>query len=135
MKQKELQHSMNYVFNIENMTYNDQPSEAVPNMATPMRDILMNFTRGQSLPLGHKPSFDGSDDFDDLDPTQDPSFDLADATAMLQDHTDRAEKIRLRKVDKGGLPEGAGGFPTPPKQPTEPSPDPTAPPTDPPPAQ
>jgi len=83
---------------------NKEPSLTVPDMAMSMAEIMQRFMRGQELPIGSNMYFDsdnGEVDFDSVDPTRDPAFDLADYT-MLNEEIKRkkseaeSEQKRLR---------------------------------------
>jgi len=66
----------------------NKPSMTVPDMAMPMSEIMQRFMRGQELPIGVNTYFDsdnGEVDFDSVDPTRDPAFDLSDYTSLNED--------------------------------------------------
>lgn len=59
-------------------------SMTVPDQNLSIRDILERYARGNEMPIGHSGHYDGEDvSFDDIDPTLDPAFDLADYSAEI----------------------------------------------------
>jgi len=75
----------------------------VPNQSLTVQEIMERFTRGQSLPdITRRVSFDGSDDFDSIDRTQEPDYDLSDATidlAELKADIDAKRQAKKRAKD------------------------------------
>lgn len=80
-----------------------EPSMTVPMQSIPMTEIMQRFLRGQSLPIGMNTHFDGEDgevDFDNVDPTQDPSFDLADYTQLNEEIKEKQRARADKKTNK-----------------------------------
>lgn len=88
MTQKEYPKVINYLeYNyIENLgEVNTEESETVPNQAYTVSEVLLRFSQG-TLPNIDQPLYhDDTDDFDNIDPTLDPAFDLVDAENILND--------------------------------------------------
>ena len=74
------------------------PSLTIPDQSLTIREIIDRFSRGQDLNVMHSVYYDGEEgevDFDYIDPTLDPAYDLSDVTADLQ----RIEDNNLRLKD------------------------------------
>ena len=74
------------------------PSLTIPDQSLTIREIIDRFSRGQDLNVMHSVYYDGEEgevDFDHIDPTLDPAYDLSDVTADLQ----RIEENNLRLKD------------------------------------
>lgn len=99
-----------------------KPSRTIPNQAMSLREILNRYQRG-ILPERQPIYFDDDileGDFEQIDPTLDPAFDLADASqiqAEIVQHKTKADEIRKEhasdslkaKADtKGGTTETTG---------------------------
>lgn len=77
-----------------------KPSLTVPDMAMPMSEIMNRFLRGQELPIGGNTYYDsdkGEVDFNSVDPTRDPAFDLADYTALQNEIKQRQSEAKANK--------------------------------------
>lgn len=65
------------------------PSLTVPDEALSLRDLLANYTHGIAPPVSQTTYYDSDFNdgltFDDVDPTLDPDFDLADYSSLLSD--------------------------------------------------
>ena len=60
-------------------------SETVPNQAFTVTEVLLRFNNG-TLPNIVQPVFyDDTDDFDNIDPTLNPAFDMVDAENILKE--------------------------------------------------
>ena len=71
----------------------------IPGEALTVRELLLKHTQGVLDPIQKTPYYSGTEDFDDVDPTTDPAFDLTDATEIKQDLD---EKIQARKAKEAG---------------------------------
>jgi len=80
------------------------PSMTVPDQSLTIPQILDMYTRGISMDQLLKPSTGFDDpDFDDLDPTQDPAFDIIEAKQMLEETRAKiadAQKPRQKTIDE-----------------------------------
>lgn len=64
---------------------NTTESETIPNQAFTVTEVLLRFSQG-TLPNIQQPVYyDDTDDFDNIDPTQNPAFDLVDAENILKE--------------------------------------------------
>ncbi|QXP44138.1 MAG: hypothetical protein [Arizlama microvirus] len=93
---------------------NNDESETIPGQAYEVEDILRRFTAGQPLNISNNiPQYVGSENFDDIDPTMDPNFDITDVEEITnqiaenqqirqQNWVDDQEKIRLENERKAG---------------------------------
>lgn len=65
---------------------NDEPTMTVPDQSLTIPEILDMFTRGIDVSNLYKEPVGYDDpDFDDVDPTQDPTFDVLTAKLMLDE--------------------------------------------------
>lgn len=63
---------------------NTTESETIPGQAYTVKEVLLRFNNG-TLPNIVQPVYhDDTDDFDDIDPTLDPAFDIVDAENILK---------------------------------------------------
>lgn len=79
---------------------NELPSETVPGMSMSITEIIRRCASGINPPIQHNVIYDGESqdlDFDNLDPTTVPDFDLADA--------DEIERFFERKKQNTQQPE------------------------------
>lgn len=76
---------------------NTLESETVPNQAFTVKEVLLRYNNG-TLPNIVQPVFyDDTDDFDNIDPTQNPAFDLVDAENILkQINNNKKEREELK---------------------------------------
>lgn len=58
---------------------NNEPSETVPNQSFTVGEVLLRFSNGTLPNIVQPVYYDDNDDFDNVDITQDPAFDLVDA--------------------------------------------------------
>lgn len=79
----------------------------VPNQAEDLKNILRRFANGQPLPIGRQIYHDGLDDFDQIDETLNPDFDLSDMTKLQESVKENAErkqqleeKVKLLNIEK-----------------------------------
>lgn len=88
---------------VDQSTYNylDHPGElnledslTIPDQSYNIADIVQRFTMGQPLNISQRtPFYLGSEDFNDIDPTAAPDFDLVDADNLSRE---MAENQQLR---------------------------------------
>jgi len=83
----------NYNAHLFPMKYavNDLPSEVVPGQCLSVMEIMQKFASGVSPQISQPVYYDGLDNFDLIDPTLEPSFDLADATLASSEIEARRE--------------------------------------------
>lgn len=84
-----------------------KPTQTIPDEALSIQEILQRFTQGYEFP--RKPThYDDTDDFDDVDPTRAPDFDLSDAHQELMDMTERiaSRKTKGDKKEPGTTDDG-----------------------------
>ena len=60
-------------------------SETVPNQAFTVSEILLRFSQGTLPNIAQPVYYDDMDDFDNIDPIQNPAFDLVDAENILNE--------------------------------------------------
>ncbi len=95
--------------------FTEVESQTVPNQALTIQEILTRFTTSGSLPIGKQVYYD-DEDVNEPDPTLDPDFDLADATAIKEDieqrkhaqdqeDKEKAEAEKLKEEAKNEEPE------------------------------
>lgn len=65
----------------------DEVSETIEGQAYNVKDILVKFTQGTLPNIGIPVHWDGDPDFDSIDPTLSPEFDLSD-TDNIQERID-----------------------------------------------
>lgn len=72
-------------------------SETVPNQAFTVKEVLLRFNNG-TLPNIVQPVFyDDTEDFDNIDPTLNPAFDMVDAENILkQINNNKKEREELK---------------------------------------
>ena len=72
-------------------------SETVPNQAFTVTEVLLRFNNG-TLPNIVQPVFyDDTDDFDNIDPTLNPAFDMVDAENILKEiNNNKKEREELK---------------------------------------
>lgn len=91
----EYENRTHYNFNLtkHDMEYNNGPSLTVPDQAFTVKEVLEKYTNGVLPDLTKNGSYpDTEPSFDDTDPIQDPAFDLADATQLLQEIAIKLDK-------------------------------------------
>ena len=64
---------------------NTLKSETVPNQAFTVREVLLRFNNGTLPNIVQPVYYDDTDDFDNIDPTQNPAFDMVDAENILKE--------------------------------------------------
>lgn len=73
---------------------NDGSSATVPDQSFTIRQLFDRYSMGMLPNIGRDPIYDDEENFDNYDRTNDPDFDLADATERLQQ---LSENLRLNK--------------------------------------
>ncbi|AXH76479.1 MAG: hypothetical protein [Microviridae sp.] len=74
------------------------PSMTIPDMSLTVQEIIDMYTRGQIPPVAMQNAIGYPDpDFDDLDPTQEPAFDIVDAHRMLAETKQKIEEAKRPK--------------------------------------
>ena len=68
----------------------------VPDQSMTIREIMDRFVVGQEMSIGKYIYYDGSENFDDIDETLDPAFDLADHTAISQEIASNKAKRKAK---------------------------------------
>jgi len=99
--EKRFLNSMNYNADLaSNYEKGGGESLTIPDQSLTIRQILERFTRGQVLDVAHHDSIGYDDpDFDDVDPTLDPAFDIIDAYNLKNEIQER-QKNRQKAVEK-----------------------------------
>ena len=64
---------------------NPMKSVTVPNQSMSIREIIQRFSLGQSVSGAREVYYDDEEDFDNVDPTLDPNFDLSDYTRLKEE--------------------------------------------------
>ena len=64
---------------------NTAESETVPNQAFTVREVLLRFNNGTLPNIVQPVYYDDTEDYDNIDPTQNPAFDLVDAENILNE--------------------------------------------------
>jgi len=99
MRTLKFRNSTNY--NYETMTGGEKnylPSVTVPDMSLTIPEILDRYTRGLPLSLNPLPAVGYDDpDFDDVDPTRDPAFDLNDAKRLSYELEQKKQSQKQQK--------------------------------------
>lgn len=73
-------------------------SLTLPDDSYSVEDLLRRYANGIMPPVGRNVYFEDDPDFDNIDPTLDPSFDLSDATAIMQDLETKIKHRSRKKV-------------------------------------
>lgn len=104
----------------QNYEYTDHAGEklsgnsmTIPDESYTIREILEKFTMGYDIPRKH-PQYSNTDDFDDVDPTAAPDFDLADVTMErarileeIEERRARKQKVVKQAVNEAGQGDGS----------------------------
>lgn len=77
----------------------DGDSETVPNQAFTVTEVLQKFQAGTLPNISKKIYFEENTDFDNINPTEAPDFDLADAT-ILTDQILFAHNQRVAEAEE-----------------------------------
>jgi hypothetical protein len=86
----------------------DEVSETIEGQAYNVKDILVKFTQGTLPNIGLPVHWDGDPDFDSIDPTLSPEFDLSD-TDNIQERIDLLNREILSQ--ESPTPEDSGSYP------------------------
>ena len=62
---------------------NTMESETIPNQSFTVKEVLLRFNNGTLPNIVQPVYYDDTEDFDNIDPTLDPAFDLVDAENIL----------------------------------------------------
>lgn len=84
-------------------SFNDEASETIPDQSLTIEEILMKFAQGETVHLGSTFYYESNDEsasFDDIDPTKDPAFDLADVSE-IQASIEIRKRLRKEEADAG----------------------------------
>ncbi|AXH76041.1 MAG: hypothetical protein [Microviridae sp.] len=73
---------------------NNGISMTVPGQGYSLKDILEKFTNGMALDVQHLGQYAENPDFDNIDPTLSPDFDLSDMSEIQSEQQARAEQHR-----------------------------------------
>lgn len=79
---------------------NDLPSMTVPDQSMSIKDMIARFASGQSLNVGREVYYEENPDFENVDITLDPNFDLADVTEEQEKLAHRASIIKANADKK-----------------------------------
>lgn len=71
---------------------NNQNSETVPGQAYTVTEVLLRFNNGTLPNIVQPVYYDDNEDFDNIDPTLNPAFDLVDAENILNDIKNNLER-------------------------------------------
>ena len=78
---------------------NTLESVTVPNQAFTVKEVLLRFNNGTLPNIVQPVYYDDTDDYDNIDPTQNPAFDLVDAENILNEiknNQQEREKIKIQ---------------------------------------
>lgn len=64
---------------------NTAESETIPNQAFTVKEVLLRFNQGTLPNIVQPVYYDDTDDFDNIDPTLNPAFDMVDADNILNE--------------------------------------------------
>lgn len=93
---KNIRTSQNYDWKADKGEISLLPSKTVPNEALSIAEILQRFTQGYEAPRKQS-YYSNTEDFEDIDPTRSPDFDLADAHEEM---TALNARIRRAQTEK-----------------------------------
>lgn len=76
---------------------NTQESETVPNQAFTVKEVLLRFNNGTLPNIVQPVYYDDTDDYDNINPTENPAFDLVDAENILKSiNNNKKEREELK---------------------------------------
>lgn len=78
-------------------------SMAMPNQAYSIKEILDRFARGMMPPIQKQGIYANDPTFDDVDPTRDPAFDLADVTERTEEIDNLLTELEKKKKELAEL--------------------------------
>lgn len=84
MKKKVINY-LEYDFKNQPGETNNQNSETIPGQAYTVTEVLIRFNNGTLPNIVQPVYYDASEDFDNIDPTLNPAFDIVDAENILND--------------------------------------------------
>ena len=79
---------------------NTGESKTVPNQAFTVREVLLRFNNGTLPNIVQPVYYDDTDDFDNIDPTQNPAFDLVDAENILNEINNNKKEREEKKLNQ-----------------------------------
>lgn len=97
---KKIRNNLEYNWKSEKGEGIFSPSQTVPDEGTSIREILMRYSQGYEY--ARKPSeYENPENFDEVDPTRVPGFDLSDAHQELVELNEKlaAAKTKGRKKE------------------------------------
>lgn len=77
---------------------NTEVDMCIPDESYTPKELLENFVKGIPMPANGMDFYSNTDDFDDVDETLAPDFDLADAHRLSQEIADRRIKAYQQKM-------------------------------------
>lgn len=75
-------------------------SLTVPDQSMTIQEILRRFATGQTIGVGKQIYYDDLDDFDQIDPTLDPNFDLSDVSLIRNEIKEREIEAQAKRDEK-----------------------------------
>lgn len=85
---------------------NTMESETIPNQAYTVKEVLLRFNNGTLPNIVQPVYYDDTEDFDNIDPTLDPAFDIVDAEIILKQinnnkkERDKKESLQQKEVEE-----------------------------------
>ena len=79
---------------------NTLQSETVPNQAFTVTEVLLRFSQGTLPNIVQPVYYDDTDDFDNIDPTLDPAFDMVDADNILNQIENNKKEREEKKLNQ-----------------------------------
>ena len=79
---------------------NTQESETVPNQAYTVKEVLLKFSQGTLPNIVQPVYYDDTEDFDNIDPTHNPAFDLVDAENILKEINNNKKEREEKKLNQ-----------------------------------
>lgn len=85
-------------FKTKGENYLDTKSETVPNQSMTIKEIMLKSINGQPPLVSKNVFYDGEEDFDAVNPTTAPDFDLSDYTILNEENQFRQEQRKNKNV-------------------------------------
>lgn len=102
----------------ENIDYNTDLT--VQGAVLPIEELIARFARGESLPIGRKTYYDGTDvSEENIDPTLGRNYDLVDADNDLREASTRIQQKEAEKAAQKAAEEAEKQKADPPPPPSE----------------
>lgn len=96
----------NFKLSKQDLEFNDEPSLTVPDEAHSVKQILEKFVSGIPLSISQDGKYESEVNFDSVDVTRNPAFDLTDAEAEANDIEKRYQEAKaLRDAERKLLEE------------------------------